>query len=239
MAHIEVHLFPGFLGSPRDWSAIVERLENKIEGSMQCHDWLSLYRALGNDRSLTAVAEVVASKVRNPSAKVAVIGYSMGGRVLMHLPPDSYDHMLLLAAHPGLQDGREARRQLDQQWVQQAELLGQERWLRQWNQQDVFKNDRVRPHRDFASQDFACFLEMIQDWSLANQEPQWNRLQETGQKVFWACGADDVKFLDLVEPLRKTLPRDHVQLLADAGHGVIFDQPQKVASWVRGVLQSV
>ncbi len=234
MENLEIHFFHGFLGQPEDWDSTIASLTlPRVE--TQTHSLVDLYHGLNQDRSLLAAAQKIQSDFLTSANKKMLVGYSLGGRLLMHLNPESFDAMLLLGSHPGLIDNREQRQRSDSQWVEKAEHLSQSDWLEEWNQQDVFSSDRNRPHRQFTDSVFQAYIQILQAWSVARQQDFRETLQRHGHKIFWACGEEDKKYRALANELEDLLPNEHVFVIPDSGHGILFDQPQEVARAVEKV----
>ncbi len=236
MEKLEIHFFHGFLGEPSDWNSTINELTLHQGVEVHTHSLLDLYRSLDSDRSLQAAANKVQKDLlTSESTKKIVVGYSLGGRLLLHLQDQSFDKLLLLGSHPGLKESREQRLIKEAGWVEKGQQLSQQEWLAEWNRQDVFASDRSRPRRQFTDADFNDYIEILQAWSVARQEDFRKKLQSVGNKIFWACGEDDTKYRALSEEMKEFLPKDHVWLVPGAGHGILFDQPQDVARMVEKV----
>lgn len=233
MAEVVVHLFHGFLGEPQDWSPIVERLPGF---TVKTHDLVDDFNLL-NDRTLKGWADVKSHQLLSEAAKKHIVmGYSLGGRLLMHLQPECFEKMILIASHPGLLEGKELREQMDNRWVTQYQKQSPENWLMAWNSQDVFSSDKNRPQRKLSSEKMQVYLKILKSWSLSQQQACDNFLKANQEKVHWVCGEEDQKFMSLRGRLLESLQPGHIHTIPHSGHGVIFDQPQAVADLLKEVI---
>ena len=120
--NFEWHFYHGFLGEPCDWQEVVNQLE--IQGLKSENNYLE-------SRNLQKI----------------LVGYSMGGRLLMHLKPSLFSKAFLIGSHPGLSQGRDRRQDRDRYWAEMLENGKANEWLETWNNQEVFANDKIRPQR--------------------------------------------------------------------------------------------
>ncbi len=229
---IELHFFHGFLGNPSDWAPIIEGLEIPDPLRVVVHDLFSDYQDLQGERGMKDWAQKHTASVSDSNVKKVMVGYSMGGRLLMHLDPARYHGFLLLSAQPGLTESVEQRLQWEEQLARKAEAQSVEQWLQHWNNLPLFQNDRVRPTRNLSKKVLQQKVQMLRDWSVAKQGQRDTFFKENGSKVFWACGNDDEKYSEWFGKIKNWLPAGHATKIANAGHGVIFDQPTFVAKWI-------
>jgi pimeloyl-ACP methyl ester carboxylesterase len=172
----------------------------------------------------------------SPEADHFVIGYSLGGRVALHLDPNRYQKLFLLSVHPGLQSGRSERLEQDEAWAQRLLDQDEKTWLEAWNGQAVFQGDLNRPQRQIQASR-RVWAHLLRHGSLGHQNPQWDKIKTMAQQIFWLVGTRDEKFLALKSDWLKVLPADHVVEIAGAGHGLVFEAPAKVARVLRPWLE--
>ncbi len=239
MALNRLHLLHGFLGTPSDWSVVREFLGRMTGWEVIEHSLLEDLKHLADSVSFDEWVELKQQQEIFAAEKNVFVGYSLGGRLIMHLPFDKVDGALFLASHPGLEENRQDREKADLQWVEKAGELGQQRWLQSWNSQEVFQNDRIRPQREFSEQEFKLYLNALRGWSLSKQEPMDTKLQQHRDKILWAFGSEDSRFSKLSYRMRKVLTSDHVLEISDSGHGLLFDQPRGVAQAILMGIQDV
>ena len=235
MENVELHFFHGFLGQPSDWSGVVECVGRKAV----CHNLSEDIIRLGDEISFSAWTRLKQAELSTIKARKILIGYSLGGRLAMHLDPDSYDQLILLGAHPGLLEGHEVRLAQDLSWIEKFHSMTTPHWLAAWNAQPVFANYVVPMNRVYKSGEIENQLKALDHFSLGRQEEKWHKLSSLKAKVHWGCGENDKKFLKMQDQLSRCLGQDYVFTIPGAGHRVMFDNPQAVAEKIKEVATSV
>ena len=236
MEVVELHFFHGFLGSVKDWAPVKEFFLEQKRIKMICHDLREDFISMGKKNSIDKWACYKANQIQGSSYKKFLVGYSLGGRLLLHIDPTCYWKMLLIGVHPGLEREKEQRLESDKKWQQKLWNQGSQQWLQDWNNQDVFKQDCKRPTRDYSKVELEIQMEMLVSWSLGKQNLRDEYLLEHGEKIYWLCGGLDTKFLALKERLSKLLPKEHISTVAGAGHGVLFDKPRAIAEQIKRIV---
>ena len=146
MSGVHLHLLHGFLGEPEDWQGVCEFLDPGLK--VISHDLNSIpLPSPGDENPFSKWANQFAERYLLGGVKKVVVGYSLGGRLALHLPDAAFDQLILLAAHPGLLQGHESRQKTDQDWFDKTQTLSQSEWYSRWNQQEVFQQDKKRPQR--------------------------------------------------------------------------------------------
>lgn len=94
--------------------------------------------------------------------KVTLLGYSMGGRMALHISivaPQRISKLVLESTTAGIRDeyNRENRREHDEQLAQMLEKLGLEKFVDFWEKQDLFDSQANLPasRREFSTS-YAC-----------------------------------------------------------------------------------
>lgn len=239
MEKIELHFFHGFLGAPADWNRVQEFVPQKEKYIIVNHSLSEDFCAMSKEPSFNSWAALKNKQISESPNKKIIVGYSLGGRLALHLDSDLYDAVLLFAAHPGMNTGKEKRIESDFIWVEKSKKLSVPEWLKQWNSQDVFKNDRVRPERVMTQGQLGLHMDMLLTWSLARQSMLDEKIKKNSEKVYWACGEEDKKFLNLKDRVSDILPKDHIMIIEEAGHGILFDQPEAAAKVIDKVIKYV
>lgn len=233
--HYEFHFFHGFLGRPQDWDVVIQSLGNV---KTICHDLFYDINHLAESPDL--FQGWAQSKIENWSEDIprVLIGYSLGGRLAQYIPPQYYHALILVGAHPGLAQDHEARLESDGVWADLLREGEQELWLERWNQQEVFRYDKMRPQRQILNSELSVYRRQLMEWSLGKQWARDHWLYENREKIFWVLGEKDKKFQLLKERMIQNLGSDHIYELEQSGHGVIFDQPEALAQCVRKILHN-
>ncbi len=204
---IPLVLLHGFLGTKADWDPVCSHLEEFecILGELPGHgktpftkDFFNLIPAL---------------------PKMHLIGYSMGGRLAMQYAQafeDRIASLTILSAHRGLQDGKEKRLMLDQQWSKK--IVGSfDDFLEEWYNQSIFGG--FKP--DFAMRKKHNPTELVKAlnfYSLGNQD-----LLKPKNALF-VVGEKDTKY-------RKLYP--DATVVPDAYHMVHLENPKFIADVIR------
>lgn len=242
MSAIELFLLPGFLGEARDFDAFRAEME-KLAPAVRTEavDWMDEASWLA-DEEFETLGEALARELQRrarPGARIAVLGYSLGGRMALALHEhlrahgDQATDFVFVSVNPGLADAgeREARLKADAQW---AGRFRSEEWTKlmtDWNAQAVFQGSVNEPDRSRRKGQRDLLAKALMRWSLARQPDHRGRLVETGD-FLWITGARDAKFTGLAQglPNAKTIPT--------ASHRVHLDAPAELARMVSGYLTS-
>lgn len=222
--------------------------------------WGSIGSSLGTNREVTAAdlpghggssatragpwttAALLAGVARGPAAWV---GYSLGGRMCLHLAlerPDLVKGLVLVGAHPGIADEaeREARRRADAELADSldpppghpsASLEPRhrlDRFLDRWLANPLFAGlDARSAELDRRRENDPAGLA----WSLrlagtGSQEPLWERLGELRMPVLVVAGEGDRKFSAIGRQTADAIgPRARFEAIRGAGHAVHLEQP--------------
>ena len=170
-----------------------------------------------------------------------VVGYSMGGRLALHVAvrlPERTRSLLTIGAHAGLDDeARGKRRQADEALAERIEREGVESFLQYWESLPMFAGIRRR------GPDFAAWLHRFRTGNNAEglaaslrgmgagaMEPLWDELEAIDLPCTFVAGEDDVPFVLAAARLNETVDRSRIRSVAGSGHSVQFEQPDATAS---------
>ena len=229
---LEIHLFHGFLGNSSDWNQVTSIFDKKYE--VIVHNLLEDCTKL-DSIDFDSWKSLKEDQINSNNSKV-LVGYSLGGRLGLHLNNEIFDKTILLGSHPGLSDDTSMRLQNDKDWVERSKELDQEQWLELWNSQEVFANDNIRPKRSFSSEEFSLWIKLLEGFSLARQN---NFFNHSFENLYWGYGERDKKFSSLKSKIEDWIPKKNVFEVPESGHGVIFDNPQFVASVINEVCSDI
>lgn len=157
-----------------------------------------------------------------------LLGYSMGGRLALHalLERGPWDAAVIISANPGLRDTTEisSRRASDTVLATQALTLPWDAFLEQWNSQPLLAG-AMRDEREDKKliQRRREIARSFVDWSVANQEPLWDRLPEIEIPVLWIAGETDVEYSTIAAEAVSLLPNATLAIAPDAGHRVPWE----------------
>jgi 2-succinyl-6-hydroxy-2,4-cyclohexadiene-1-carboxylate synthase len=159
------------------------------------------------------------------------VGYSMGGRLCLHLAvdrPELVERLVLVSATGGIDDGgeRAARRRADDELAARIERDGVDEFLAWWVTQPLFAglaDPALDDRRRNTASGLASSLRLA---GTGTQEPLWPRLRASTMPVLVVAGADDAKFVAAAERLAALLPLATTRIVEGAGHTVHLEQPE-------------
>jgi 2-succinyl-6-hydroxy-2,4-cyclohexadiene-1-carboxylate synthase len=229
-------LLHGFGGTHRAWKGVIAALD------------IQRYRPLALDlpghgaaadapRPITFAGCVEHVLERSPE-RFALCGYSLGGRVALHVAlaaPERVARLVLVSASPGIEDAGEqaARRESDELIARELESTPYERFIERWRTQPLFaeeppeagtlaREDQRRNRPD-------ALAAALRGLGTGEMAPLWLRLGELAMAVSVLVGARDLKYLELGRRMVELLGEAELVVL-DGGHGLVLENPAGVAA---------
>lgn len=175
----------------------------------------------------------------------AYVGYSMGGRVALHLAlahPHLVSHLVLCSTTAGIDnpDERAARRASDRSLAEHLRAVGLETFLMEWTAQPMFASLTRSRHDDEVrlantAEGLASSLELA---GTGEQDPLWDRLHILQMPVLVVTGANDAKFTEIGQRLVDSIGDNarHVNF-PDTGHAVPFERSADFAALITAFLR--
>ncbi len=244
-------LLHGFTGSAETWSPFWGRFAR--------HRRLVAVDLLGHGRSQApadpqryraeeAVADLLALLDRLGLPRADVLGYSMGGRLALHLAvaaPHRVGALVLESASPGLADPaeREARRRDDEALADWLEAHGLAAFVARWEAQPLFATqarlpepvrDRLRAQR--LAHTPGGLANSLRGMGAGACRPLWDQLPGLALPCLLLAGELDAKYARLAAEMAARLPSAEVALVPEAGHAVHLEQPETFARLVEEFL---
>jgi 2-succinyl-6-hydroxy-2,4-cyclohexadiene-1-carboxylate synthase len=215
MTSSSTFLVHGFTQTPASWGAIATALDAEAVDAPK--------------RPLWEAADELARHGRG-----TWIGYSMGGRMALHLAlahPDVVERLVLVSATAGIDDpaARAARAVSDEELARRAEEIGADAMVAEWVAQPMFAGVPLLPRSDDVST-IAAHLRLA---GTGSQESLWDRLGELTMPVLVVVGENDEKFKALGERLVAAIPHATFEVIAGAGHAAPFEEPDAFVDAVR------
>lgn len=172
------------------------------------------------------------------------LGYSLGGRVALHLAlaqPDLVTALVLIGAHPGIEDPeeRETRRRADDELAGHLESVGLETFLDEWLAQPLFASLPVGADQraERLGNDPVALAATLRNLSTGRQVPLWDRLPALGMPVLVLAGERDDKYSRLGRQAVATIGTNATfESVPEAGHAAHLERPEHVAQRVRAFL---
>jgi 2-succinyl-6-hydroxy-2,4-cyclohexadiene-1-carboxylate synthase len=176
----------------------------------------------------------------------AYLGYSLGGRVALHLAlaqPELVTALVLLGAHPGLEQAsaRSIRAESDDHKAAQLEVLGLDAFLDEWLAQPLFASlPSDRDQRDERlTNDPAALAATLRNLSTGRQAPLWDRLPALSMPVLYLAGERDEAYVRIGRQVVATIGDNaRFEAVPDAGHAAHLERPDAVAELVRDFLSA-
>ncbi len=233
-------LVHGFTQTARCWGAFADDLARDHE--------LVLVDAPGHGGSSGVRADLPtgATLVGDAGGAATYVGYSMGGRLALHLAldrPELVRRLVLVGATAGLDDPEEraARRRADEALAEHLEHVGVEAFVDEWLGQPLFAGltSATASRAERLANTAAGLASSLRLAGTGTQEPLWHRLGAIDVPVLVMAGVDDAKFSALAARLARAIgPNATVALVPRAGHCAHLESPLDTASIVRRWLRS-
>jgi 2-succinyl-6-hydroxy-2,4-cyclohexadiene-1-carboxylate synthase len=200
--------------------------------------------AHGDSRTVRADLRRTADLLATTTGPAIYAGYSLGGRVCLHLAlmyPHVVDRLALIGATPGIIDDHERalRRNADDLLARHIVDVGVERFLDEWTAQPLFAGLQLSDdeRRDRLRNTAAGLAESLRLCGTGTQLPLWDRLLELNMPVLALAGELDTKFVPIAERIAVTVPNGAFGQIHGAGHAAHLQQPAQVVTrfeiWLR------
>lgn len=220
----------GFTQTGRSWQPIAEYF---VRTGHRCV--LVDLPGHGGSAHVRADLRRAADMVGVIAGTAAYVGYSLGGRVCLHLAlmsPHLVERLALIGAHPGIEDDgeRAARRASDDSLATRIHEIGLHAFLREWVVQPLFGTvaasaDDLADRERNTAEGLASSLRMT---GTGTQVPLWPRLLELTMPVLAMAGAEDRKFSAIAAQLAAAVPRGRSMLIPGAAHAAHLQRPDAV-----------
>jgi 2-succinyl-6-hydroxy-2,4-cyclohexadiene-1-carboxylate synthase len=169
--------------------------------------------------------------------RTAVVGYSMGGRVALHLALRAQERLCALvleSASPGIEDSseRDERLRRDEALAERIEREGLEAFVAYWEALPLFASQARLPaaardelRRQRLQNDPLGLANSLRGLGAAKQEPALHRLGQLRAPVLLLAGALDEKYCHLARRMAAALPCARLEIVPGVGHAVHLEQP--------------
>jgi 2-succinyl-6-hydroxy-2,4-cyclohexadiene-1-carboxylate synthase len=232
---VRLILLHGFTATGRSWDPVRRRIAAGAYAEVSAPD-LRGHGAASDMRPATIAACVEDLQGSEP---YALCGYSMGGRIALHLAlsqPGLVRRLVLVSTTAGIEspEERAERRAADEELADGLERAGLEAFTRWWSAQPLFagqppevaaaaRTDRLRN----TAEGLAASLRGM---GTGTMTPVWDRLGELTMPATVLVGERDAKFRMLGERLAEGLPDAELVVVPGAGHAVHLEAPDAVAA---------
>jgi 2-succinyl-6-hydroxy-2,4-cyclohexadiene-1-carboxylate synthase len=232
-----VVLLHGFAGTGRAWDPVVERLDPERYTALAPD-----LRGHGSARDARPIsfATVVDDVLAAAPPRFALCGYSMGGRIALHVAlaaPECVEHLILVATTAGIDDEAEraARRDADERLATLAEAATIEQFADRWAAQPLFAATPPEAARiwreDLLRNDPHALAAVLRGLGAGAMGPLWDRLPGLTMRATVLAGERDGKYVAIAgERLVRRLPNAELVIVPDAGHGLPREAPAAIAA---------
>jgi 2-succinyl-6-hydroxy-2,4-cyclohexadiene-1-carboxylate synthase len=228
-------LLHGFGGTHRAWDGVMELLDRERYRPLPLD--LPGHGARAQAPRPISFAGCVADVLAAGPERFALCGYSLGGRVALHVAlaaPERVARLVLIGVNPGIEDAgeRTARRRSDRALADDLERAPYEQFIERWRTQPLFAADppevgalaredqrRNRPNALAAA---------MRGLGTGEMQPLWDRLPELAMPVTVLVGERDTKFMALGRRIVELLPVGEL-VVVPGGHGLPLENPAAVA----------
>ena len=182
--------------------------------------------------TLDAVLEDLAGLV---AGRFTLAGYSMGGRIALHLAlalPERVERLVLIGASPGNADPSErcARRAADERLADEIERSTIEEFARRWAGNPVLEGQPAWVHEERLRNTPAGLARALRGLGTGVLPSVWGRLGELTMPVALVVGERDQKFRKIADQMAAVVSDAEVIVAPGAGHAVHLELPAAVAA---------
>ncbi len=231
-----VVLLHGFSGTSRAWDGVVARLSPEryrpvaldLPGHGSEADAL---RPITFDDCVESVLE------RSPE-RFVLAGYSMGGRIALHVAlkaPERVKRLVLIGVTRGIEDGdeRARRRDSDERLAGELESEPIEQFIERWRAQPMFAGEpadvSALARADQRRNRPDALAAVLRGIGTGEMQPLWDRLKDLAMPVTVVVGDRDVKFQEVGRRMAGLVPRVELRIVP-GGHGLPLENPAAVAA---------
>jgi 2-succinyl-6-hydroxy-2,4-cyclohexadiene-1-carboxylate synthase len=237
-----VTLLHGFTQSRRSWHEVISNLPGRWQ-------WiLPDLRGHGDTRVAPGAPHTMDAATADLEmlwdhlgiAQTHLVGYSMGGRLALHVAatrPQRVLSLLTIGAHAGLdEDAREGRRRGDEALAQRIESEGLDSFVNYWSSLPLFAGlerrgpsfvAQVRTER--MSNRVAGLAESLRGMGAGAMRPIWDDLRQVTCPCTFVAGQLDHGYVASARRLAASVPNGRVVVVQRAGHTVHQERPEAFA----------
>jgi 2-succinyl-6-hydroxy-2,4-cyclohexadiene-1-carboxylate synthase len=228
-------LVHGFTQTRRCWGPIADDLATDHE--------VIRVDAPGHGRSSAVLAGLRTGGrlIADQGGDATYLGYSMGGRYLLHLAlanPELVRGLVLLGATAGIDDpeARAERAEADRRTAARVRELGVLEFVREWVAQPLFAG--IPEERQYVLERTENTVDGLESSLLrsgtGSQDPSWDRLHRLDMPVLVIAGEVDEKFADLGRRLQASIGANATfATVPGAGHAAHLERPEAFLAVLR------
>lgn len=229
-------LLHGFTQTGRAWDAVVELVGaerySPVAPDLRGHGSGSATRPI----TFAALVEDVLA-VGGP--RFALAGYSLGGRVALHVAlaaPTRISRLVLVSTTAGIDDpaARADRRTADEALADRMERQDIAELASSWGAQPLFADQpdavRAASHADRLRNDPQGLAASLRAVGTGRMPTLWGRLGDLSTPTDVLAGGNDLKFTAIAHRLAAAMPAARLTIVPNAGHALALEAPRAVAT---------
>ncbi len=231
----------GFSGTHRAWDGVTALLDR--ERYLPLAIDLPGHGSEADVEGPITFAGCVAHVLARGPKRFVLCGYSMGGRIALHVAlaaPERISRLVLVSCSPGSEDPveRAQRREADEVLARELEQRPFEQFIERWRTQPLFAQDPAEAGR-LAREDQRrnrpdALAAVLRGIGTGEMEPLWERLGELRMPSAIVVGDRDSKFRELGERMAAGMAGAELAVVP-GGHGLLFENPEGLASMLNGL----
>jgi 2-succinyl-6-hydroxy-2,4-cyclohexadiene-1-carboxylate synthase len=230
-----VVLLHGFSGTNMAWDGVARRLAR--EGYRPLAPDLPGHGSASHAKAPITFAGCMEHVLAQAPARFTLCGYSLGGRVALHLAlaaPERVGRLVLVSSSPGIEDAAERaeRRRADGRLAAELETAPFEQFIECWRKQPLFAEDPPAVDRLARAQqrhnDPLALAAVLRGVGTGEMQPLWDRLGELAMPVRVLVGERDSKFRAIGERIVSLLA-DGELVVVEGGHNLPLENSAAVA----------
>jgi 2-succinyl-6-hydroxy-2,4-cyclohexadiene-1-carboxylate synthase len=216
---------PGFMQRGEAWAPVAELVGKRYPSTCVDFRTHSFEGRLGELREAAAPGTVP-------------VGYSMGGRLVLHLAvrePERFAALATVGASPGIDDPAERRRRAEADaelaaWMERSSI---EDVVARWERLPVFRGQppelvaAQRPGR--LSHDPRLLAHLLRSAGQGALPGVWDELGRLAIPVLALAGERDERYLGAARRIALLAPRGDARPVMGAGHAAHLERPRAVA----------
>jgi 2-succinyl-6-hydroxy-2,4-cyclohexadiene-1-carboxylate synthase len=230
-------LLHGFTHTGASWGPVIRALGERysaIAPDIRGHGSASLREPVDVDGVVDDVLRMVREE------HFTLVGYSMGGRVAIHVAlalGGRVQRLILIGASPGIADPleREVRLEADErlaEWISRAHSI--EEVARRWAATGVLAGQSPQvaaaAHADRLRNTPEGLARALRELGTGALPSTWERLDELAMPVVLVAGERDEKFTATAERMAEKIRSARVVIAQGAGHAVHLEAPELMAN---------
>ena len=180
----------------------------------------------------------VAHVLAHAPERFALCGYSLGGRVALHVAlaaPERVTRLVLVSTSAGIEDDveRATRREADHRLADDLERMPFEDFIERWRTQPLFADDPpgvdALARADQRRNDPRALAAAMRGIGAGEMAPLWHRLGELAMPTVVVAGERDAKFRALGEHMAASMSDARLAVIA-GGHALPLENPAELAA---------